>query len=292
MPIKDLIIVTLGYAVVISGMYFLYGSFRGLPILTNLLLVDIIGTFLIFFCSLLWRNSSWYDAYWSVIPPILLLLPFIYGADISSMHRFLLLMFGTLFWAIRLTYNWIRNWDGFSHEDWRYIGMKSSQASIVSKLLIDFIGIHLIPTLCVFLGLIPAINALYGNDTAINFVDWIALAIILIGVLIQIISDQQMFNFRKDPLNKGKTMQSGLWFYSRHPNYFGELLFWLGLAVFAIASNDLGLINYVGIIVMYLLIAIGSVKMMDDRSLKSRPDFNSYAKTTPKIMINFFKRRL
>ena len=122
MSIKDLIIVTLGYAVVISGMYFLYGSFTDLPILTNLLLVDIIGTFLIFFCSLLWRNSSWYDAYWSVIPPILLLLPFIYGADISSTHRFLLLMFGTLFWAIRLTYNWIRNWDGFSHEDWRYIG--------------------------------------------------------------------------------------------------------------------------------------------------------------------------
>ena len=85
MPIKDLSIVTLGYVVVIAGMYFLYGSFKDLPILTNLLLVDIIGTFLIFFCSLLWRNSSWYDAYWSVIPPILLLLPFIYGADISCL---------------------------------------------------------------------------------------------------------------------------------------------------------------------------------------------------------------
>ena len=291
MPAKDLIIVIIGYLVVISLMYFFYGIFQHLSILENLFVVDLLATVFIFCCSLSWKNSSWYDAYWSVIPPVILLLPFIYGIAPDSSERMWLLISGVMFWAVRLTYNWARNWEGFSHEDWRYIRMKGSQASPLARFLIDFTSIHLIPTLCVYLALIPAINALYFSDTELNYLDFFAFGILVCAVLIQIVSDQQMYNFRQNSLNIGKTMQSGLWFYSRHPNYFGELLFWFGLAIFGLASDNFNFINYIGFVVMYLLIAIGSVKLMDDRSLKTRPDFVAYAKNTPKIWINLFKKR-
>lgn len=291
MAVKDLMIVCIGYLLVISLMYFFYGIFQHLSILENLFVVDVLATIFIFCCSLIWKNSSWYDAYWSVIPPVILLLPFIYGIAPDSSERMWLLITGVMFWAARLTYNWARNWEGFSHEDWRYIRMKGSQTSPLARFLIDFTSIHLIPTLCVYLALIPAINALYFSDTQLNSLDFFAFGILICAVIIQIVSDQQMYNFRQNLLNKGKTMQSGLWFYSRHPNYFGELLFWFGLVIFSLASYNFSVVNYIGFVVMYLLIAIGSVKLMDDRSLRTRPDFVAYAKNTPKIWINLFKKR-
>ena len=98
-----------------------------------------------------------------------------------------------------------------------------------------------------------------------------------------------MFNFRKN-LTEAKTMQNGLWFYSRHPNYFGEILFWFSLFVFALASNFLFAWLFIGTVVMYLLIALASVSMMDKRSLSRRPDFKEYMDSTPAIFLNFFKK--
>jgi len=104
------------------------------------------------------------------------------------------------------------------------------------------------------------------------------------------ISDQQMYNFRQNLIDP-KTMQSGLWFYSRHPNYFGEVLFWFSLFVFALASNIALIWLLIGPIIMYALIAIASVSMMDKRSLERRPDFKYYMESTPAIFINFLKKR-
>jgi steroid 5-alpha reductase family enzyme len=98
-----------------------------------------------------------------------------------------------------------------------------------------------------------------------------------------------MYNFRKN-ISEPQTMQSGLWFYSRHPNYFGEILFWFSLFVFAIAA-DIGFAwLLIGCVIMYALIAIASVAMMDKRSLLRRPDFKEYMDSTPPIFINFFKK--
>ena len=85
-------------------------------------------------------------------------------------------------------------------------------------------------------------------------------------------------------------MSTGLWFYSRHPNYFGEILFWFSLFLFAIASNISFAWVLIGALIMYALIAIGSVSMMDNRSLQRRPDFQNYMDTTPAIFLNLLKR--
>ena len=109
------------------------------------------------------------------------------------------------------------------------------------------------------------------------------------AVIIQIVSDLQMYYFRKI-LSEPKTMKSGLWYYSRHPNYFGEILFWFSLFVFALAANLTYAWLLIGSLIMYALIAIASVSMMDKRSLERRSDFNEYMDSTPAIFINVFKR--
>jgi steroid 5-alpha reductase family enzyme len=85
-------------------------------------------------------------------------------------------------------------------------------------------------------------------------------------------------------------MKSGLWYYSRHPNYFGEILFWFSLFIFALAANLSFAWLFIGTLIMYALIAIASVSMMDKRSLERRSDFKDYMDKTPAIFINVFKK--
>jgi steroid 5-alpha reductase family enzyme len=86
-------------------------------------------------------------------------------------------------------------------------------------------------------------------------------------------------------------MQSGLWFYSRHPNYLGEILFWFSFFIFSLSNGFGALWLFIGTIIMYALVAIGSVAMMDKRSLVRRQDFKAYMDSTPAIFFNFFKRK-
>ena len=204
-------------------------------------------------------------------------------AAAGNTQRALLMHACLLFWAIRLTYNWMRSWDGFSHEDWRYVMMKAKTKNKLEYFIVDFGSIHLIPTICVYLALLPMIFALAYPGNGLNILDIVAALLSVIAVIIQIISDQQMYNFRQDPSNQGKTMTKGLWRYSRHPNYLGEILFWFGGFIFALGNSFDFTWSIIGTLVMYVLIGITSIDMMDKRSRERRSDFSDYESSTPRL---------
>ena len=140
------------------------------------------------------------------------------------------------------------------------------------------------------MALLPMNYTLYYPGPEVFWLDWVAYSIGISAVFIQIISDQQMYNFRRS-LTEPQTMQSGLWFYSRHPNYLGEILFWFSFFIFSLSNGLAALWLIIGTITMYVLVAITSVAMMDKRSLERRHDFKDYMDTTPAIFFNFFKRK-
>ena len=284
-----LIVITLGYVACIYSMYLTWNIFSEASLILKVFFCHIEATVFIYLLSVIFNNSSWYDAFWSVIPVVLTILCWSDINAAGNVQRAFLMHACLLFWSIRLTYNWMRSWDGFSHEDWRYIMMKAKTKNKLQYFLVDFGSIHLIPTICVYFALLPMIYALAYPGNNINLLDLLAVFLSIIAVIIQIISDQQMFNFRKN-LTEAKTMQNGLWFYSRHPNYFGEILFWFSLFVFALASNFLFAWLFIGTVIMYFLIALASVSMMDKRSLSRRPDFKEYMDSTPEIFLDFFKK--
>jgi steroid 5-alpha reductase family enzyme len=266
-----------------------WNYFLGSSLILKVLICHVEATIFIYLLSVIFNNSSWYDAFWSVIPVVLAMMCWSDISAAGNIQRAYLMHACLLFWAIRLTYNWMRSWDGFSHEDWRYIMMKGKTNNKFQYFIVDFGSIHLIPTLCVYMALLPMIYALAYSGSELNNLDLLAAFLAVLAVIIQIISDQQMYNFRKN-LSERKTMKSGLWYYSRHPNYFGEILFWFSLYVFALASNlSFGWL-IIGPIIMYALIAIASVSMMDKRSLERRSDFRDYMNSTPAILINIFKK--
>ena len=282
-------VITLGYVACIYSMQLTWELSSDFSLPLKVFICHVEATVFIYFLSVIFNNSSWYDAFWSVIPVVLAVMCWSDLAAAGNTQRALLMHACLLFWAIRLTYNWMRSWDGFSHEDWRYVMMKAKTKNKFEYFIVDFGSIHLIPTICVYLALLPMIFALAYPGNGLNILDIFAALLSVIAVIIQIISDQQMYNFRNN-MTESKTMQTGLWFYSRHPNYFGEILFWFSLFVFAIASSMSFAWLLIGCIVMYALIAIASVSMMDKRSLNRRADFKDYMESTPAIFINFFKK--
>jgi steroid 5-alpha reductase family enzyme len=287
--LQHLLVILVGYIGCIYSMILIWNLLFDFSIVYKVLISHIEATIFIYILSVIFKNSSWYDAFWSVIPVVLTLLCWTDVSAAGNIQRAFLMHGCLLFWAIRLTYNWMRSWDGFSHEDWRYIMMKGKTTNKFQYFLVDFGSIHLIPTICVYLALLPMIYALAYTGSELNFLDGVATFLAILAVIIQIISDQQMYNFRLN-LTEPKTMKSGLWYYSRHPNYFGEILFWFSLYVFALASNLSFAWLLIGSIIMYALIAIASVSMMDKRSLERRPDFKEYMDSTPSILINIFKK--
>ena len=249
----------------------------------HILIWHVSATLIIFLFSNVHKNSSIYDPFWHVAPiPIVF-----YIAKQSSLPTLELnLVLGAfLFWALRLTYNWYLNWNNLDHEDFRYIDLKNKNKFMA--FINDLFGIHLIPTIIVNVSLYPIYVALTAES--LNELVYVGFILIIIAVVIQYISDDQMRKFRKDESNLGKTMKYGLWKYSRHPNYLGEVSFWFGIYVFALASGLTTIWLLACPIVMLALFVFISCPMMDNRSLKRRSDYKEYMDKTPQLFMWFVK---
>ena len=269
----------------ISSFYLAYLLIKNIDLNGWLLILTwhIFATLIIFLFSNIHKNSSIYDPFWHVAPiPIVF-----YTADQSTLPamELYLVLSAFLFWSLRLTYNWYLNWTNLDHEDFRYIDLKNNNKFLA--FINDLFGIHLIPTLIVNASLYPIYIAL-TSDSLSNLV-YFGFILIIAAVTVQYISDDQMRKFRKDDNNFGKTMKYGLWKYSRHPNYFGEVSFWFGIYLFALASGATSILLLACPMLMLALFVFISCPMMDNRSLKKRSDYREYMKKTPQLFMWFVK---
>ena len=240
----------------------------------------IYATIFIYIGSVILKNSSLYDPFWSVAPiPIALYLAL--NFENTLIVKFLVLT-PIIFWALRLTRNWIISWEGFEHEDFRYIDLKNT--NMLRAEFNNFFGIHLFPTLIVNLSLYPLVFILTNNSNSSFFLSFASLFTFL-AVLLETISDEQMREFRKNPLNKGKTMKYKLWKYSRHPNYLGEIGFWFGIYMMGLSSGMAPFWIIICPLTMLALFIFVSCPMMDNRSLMNRPDYKDYMEVTSQLML-------
>lgn len=240
----------------------------------KVLVADVAATIIVFLFSVLLKNSSVYDAYWSVIPPFIAIYLILLNPEGNSIRQFLI--FGLiLFWAVRLTANWARGWTNLSHEDWRYGKIANDTGKFYWP--VSFLGIHLMPTIFVFLGCLPLWFGMQSTEP-IGIMDFIAFIITNIAILIEWTADQQLWNFKKQK-NELSYMNEGVWSLMRHPNYFGEILFWVGLFLFVPASKSYdGWWTAVGFVSMIILFRFISIPLMDTRNLSKRPGYEKYIK--------------
>ena len=242
----------------------------------------IYATIFIYIGSVILNNSSLYDPFWSVAPvPIALYLALHF--ENTTVVKLLVLV-PIIFWAVRLTRNWIISWQGFEHEDFRYIELKNTNK--FKSEFNNFFGIHLIPTLIVNLGLFPLVYFVHSLSSSISIpLLYAASLFTLIAVILETVADEQMRKFRNNSNNKGKTMRFKLWKYSRHPNYLGEVLFWYGIYFMSLSTGILPIWTLICPTAMLALFIFISCPMMDERSLKNRSDYREYMDKTSQLFL-------
>ena len=242
------------------------------------------ATLVIFLGSFIFKNSSLYDPFWSVAPaPMAIYIAFWAEPNLIDIEKILIVLIPILLWSIRLTWNWAKKWEGLVEEDFRYVNLK--KGSKMKVVFVDLFGIHIFPTFQVNLSLLPIYYILAIPTLEVNIFLYLASCFTVLAVILETIADKQMFSFAKNPANKGSTMQQGLWKYSRHPNYLGEVSFWLGLYLMALSVGSYPIWLFVCPLSMYLMFALVTCKMMDNRSLERREDYAEYMKKTSQLFL-------
>lgn len=241
---------------------------------------DVVATCVTFVFSVLFTNSSVYDAYWSLTPMVMSLWLFWECRAFGIMQILFLTAFNL--WSLRLTVNWITVFTDFSYEDWRYRKYREDNKPAIWVIL-NFGGIHMMPTLLVFAGMLPLFEI---ANNPLGIVSIPGIAVILGGMLLQFFADRQMHRFlKKQDAGERTSCREGLWKYSRHPNYLGEILVWLGVYLamlpYAVDKWYYG----IGFLAIGIMFNVVSVPLMEKRQKQRRKDYADYCTTTHRLLL-------
>lgn len=248
---------------------------------------DAVGTIGIFAFSFAFRNTSFYDPYWSVAPIVIVLYLLIHLNMAPDPRQWFALLLVAA-WGFRLTFNWARSWKGLHHEDWRYVDMHQKTGKFYW--LVSFAGLHFFPTVLVFLGCLPLIPVFASSTPdALGLWDIVGLLVGVMAISVETIADEQLRKFRLGA-DKGANIESGLWAYSRHPNYFGEASFWVALFFLSINTGTFLWWTIPGAVGMIALFVGVSIPMMEKRNLISRPGYAAYRRRVSMLVPWFPKK--
>lgn len=253
----------------------------------HMFVADMAATAVVFISSLIFKNASVYDPYWSVAPVFIVIGYYThYGIQFYMHHLFVLLPF--LFWSVRLTYNWARGFESMKWEDWRYRKYRAEHPKVFP--VISFFGIMLMPTWFVYFSSAPVWAVI--NSSSLTVWHIIGGAVILFAALYQTIADRQMREFRRNNKGTGKCIDEGLWRHSRHPNYLGEILIWLGVGVSSFGYKPYPSLIFplAGVFMMSLLFNFVSIPLMEKHILSNRPEYAEYKKRVPNALIPWFRK--
>lgn len=268
--LASFIILLAVYVIATYGGYLLYTKLP-LDYMLSLFIADAFATIITFIFSLVFNNASVYDPYWSV-QPIVILAFFAAGKQLNLLG--ILLLVAVCYWGLRLTANWAYTFKNLTCQDWRYTMLKEKTGKFYP--IINFIGIHMVPTIVVYLCTLPAVVAIYEN-ALFRPICGVFIALSFIAPTIQLIADIQMQIFRKKAT--GGFIRTGLWKHARHPNYFGEILMWWGIGLTCLCAMPKYWYLLAGALANTILFCCVSIPMAEKRQSK-KPGFDEYKKQT------------
>jgi len=247
----------------------------------NSFLVIFIVMNIFFVVSLILKRNDVADSAWGVGFIVIAIFNLIISGDFQRTK--FILTFLIFLWGLRLTiYLTIRNWgktEDFRYKEWR----KRWGKSVILK---SYLKVFLLQGLLMFLISLPA--TLYNRfDGGVSFYGFVGLLIWVVGFYFETVGDLELFFFKKNPKNKGEILKDGLWKYTRHPNYFGEVIMWWGIWILTLGSTYwyLGLIG--PLTITYLILKVSGIPLLE-KKYEGNKEFEKYKKETPSFFPKFW----
>jgi len=225
------------------------------------------------------KNNGLVDIAWGL--GFVIAAVYSYFAGGFQTERATLITILTLLWGLRLAYYLFkRNWN--KPEDYRYVNMRKRWGTKYVYIKI-FLNVYMLQLVLLFIIAQPILLTNVASNKGLGILDYIGLAVWIIGYIFEVVGDNQLKSFIKKPENKGRLMKTGLWKYTRHPNYFGEATMWWGIFIIALSSPNgwLGIIS--PIVITLLLLFVSGVPMLE-KKYKNHPEFAEYALRTSKFI--------
>jgi len=192
-------------------------------------------------------------------------------------------------WSLRLGLHlWMRVAKHHPVEDGRYVALREQYSRHTWLMFFGFFQLQAV--LLVILSMPFALTASNPN-AGLSSWEWTGAALWLVAMLGEALADWQLGAFRAHPGNKGRTCRTGLWRYSRHPNYFFQWLIWVAFFVFALGTPDGWLSGYCPALMLFFLLEVTGIPATEAQALKSRgAEYRDYQRTTSALVPWFPKK--
>lgn len=252
-------------------MQILYSVLFVAPILFLVLLAT-------FFVSVKLKNNSIIDTMWGLL--FVIVSGFMLITQPLILDRHVIVFMFVMIWGLRLAIR-IAKRNAGKPEDFRYANFRSSWGKYF--LVRSFFQIYVLQGILCLLIMFP-VFANFSNYTSLSYLNIFGIFVWILGFFFEAVGDHQLDKFIKDKNNKGKLMMSGLWAYTRHPNYFGEATMWWGIWLIALSMSPFAMyINIISVLgpitITILLLFVSGVPLLE-KKMSEHPDFAKYKKQT------------
>jgi steroid 5-alpha reductase family enzyme len=241
---------------------------------------------LLWLLSLALRNSSIVDIFWGTGFVIVTWAAFLLG-DQGYLPRKLLLAALVTVWGLRLSLHILRrNWG--KPEDFRYA--KWRQESGARWWWFSFFKVFALQGILLWIISAPLVmGEISPTPTFLGWLEGLAVLVWGIGFFFEAVGDGQLARFKADPASRGKLLNTGVWRYTRHPNYFGDAAQWWGYFLIAAASGGLWTV-FSPILMTFLLVRVSGVGLLEKTLKDSKPGYREYMERTS-AFVPWFPRR-
>ena len=252
----------------------------------------VVGLVILVFMTILWavslklKDTSIVDIFWGAGFVLSGWTVFALTPNGFLVRKILIITLLTI-WGLRLSIHILRrNWG--KGEDFRYQTWRQEEGQ--SWWWKSYIRVFLLQGCLMWVISIPLLGAQYGEhpDRLVVF-DYAGIAIWLIGCYYEAVGDSQLTRFKANIQNKGKVLDTGVWRYTRHPNYFGDATQWWGYYLIACASGYFWTI-FSPIIMTLFLLRVSGVTLLEKSLKETKPAYKEYIETTSSF-IPWFPRK-
>ncbi|MBM4168929.1 MAG: DUF1295 domain-containing protein [Ignavibacteria bacterium] len=238
----------------------------------------------VFAIAIVRRDNSIVDVAWG--PGFALIAATTFLLHSVSHSRMVLLVVLVALWGTRLAAHIFFRNKG-KGEDFRYAAWRRSWGRMFY--VRSFFFIYMLQGFLMLIIGYPIVLVGSIDQPALNFVDWIGAGVWFLGFGFEADGDYQLLLFKKNEANRGKVLRSGLWKYTRHPNYFGEAVLWWGLFLIASSSPHGWTAIISPLVITFLLLRISGVTMLE-KKYSDNPEYEEYKRTT-NAFFPWFPRR-